>query len=94
METGWHDHYYDVLEFYYWEPQHTDRARFLGKGSKYVQIKEHLRSIEVPLNHIITLFFLLAPMGFRESFFKNLFNRTFESDLLLLRGRGLDATLA
>ena len=61
----WNTNYYEILHDYYWEPQN------LGRGSSlYTQITNqqemlgNIRRMEVSLNHVLTLFFSLAPQAF------------------------------
>jgi hypothetical protein len=63
--SSWNDEYYDIIDFYYWEPQHLGKKKY--DNSKYANVLEvisHLRKIEVPLNHIFNIFFRLAPNDF------------------------------
>jgi hypothetical protein len=84
MEQSWQDHYYDSLGFYYGEPQHLSPLRFgAEKGYKFPKVRKRLQRLEVPLNHIITHFFLLAPNAFCNSLFRELFNREFDTDIVL-----------
>lgn len=59
---GWTDEYREIVEFYYWEPQHIGRAgagpRFAGADEMYA----HVNTLEVSLNHILNLFFSLYPI--------------------------------
>lgn len=52
----WTDEYREIVEFYYWEPQHIGRAngtkRFKGADDMYL----HVNNLEVSLNHILNLF--------------------------------------
>ncbi len=61
--AAWPDAYWSALEFYFWEPQHLnrfsppspDKKRGLG------DVMSRLRAKEVPLNHLFSIFFSLAP---------------------------------
>jgi hypothetical protein len=65
----WNDAYYEMLEFYYWEPQHLGRAKKTNGFVKTVDaITARLRTIEVPLNHLLEFFFALAPKDFTSRF--------------------------
>ena len=61
----WTSEYYDVMEFYYWEPQHLGKIK--NPKSRYNnQFKslEHIRNMEVSLNHMFNVFFRLTPSKF------------------------------
>ena len=77
MEIGWQDYYYDILEFYYAEPQHLNRLKYgPEKTWKFPKVRKRLQRLEVPLNHIMTHFFLLAPDDFCAGLFGEMFRRT------------------
>ena len=74
MENSWLDSYYEAVAFYYAEPQFLDPMRYpAAKGWKFPEVKKHLQKVEVPLNHNIAQFFLLAPNALRKELFKRLF---------------------
>jgi len=84
VESNWLEGYYEALEFFYWEPQHIFPKRdstteldtlvkIVKKASRVEDVKEHLRKMEVTLNHNIRQFFLLAPNALRNRLFKELF---------------------
>lgn len=90
MEHRWHNHYYDLLEFYYTEPRNLNPLKFgAEKGFKFPKAKKRLQGLEVPLNHIITYFFLLAPNALCKALFGELFGGPFSADLVL-QGRNVD----
>src|SRR6267143_6945853 len=58
----WTDEYESILEFYFWEPQHLNRrAHTSGKNPGVDVVLDRLRTKEVPLNHLLGLFFRLVP---------------------------------
>jgi hypothetical protein len=87
---GWEDHYYDILEFYFAEPQHLNRLKYgPEKTYKFPKVKKRLQRLEVPLNHIMAQFFLLAPDAFCRALFTEMFDRRFEHEFVLY-GRDVD----
>lgn len=68
MARFWNANYYDLLEFYLFEPQHI--APKLGSdGKRQRSVPESLRRLkrlETPFNHIFSLFFRLAPSSMIE----------------------------
>ncbi|MEJ2649900.1 MAG: hypothetical protein P8016_16015 [Sedimentisphaerales bacterium] len=62
FERDWTSEYYEILEFYFWEPQHLGRAK--SSKCRYatpVEALKHVQKMEVSLNHMLNLFFRLAP---------------------------------
>lgn len=61
----WNTNYYEILQDYYWDPQHLDRGRLkpprFGNDKKVLW---HIHQMEVSLNHLLALFFSLAPRDF------------------------------
>lgn len=93
MEIGWQDYYYDILEFYYAEPQHLNRLKYgPKKTNKFPKVRKQLQLLEVPLNHLMTQFFLLAPDVLCGGLFTEMFGGRFE-DKFALYGRDVDAEL-
>jgi hypothetical protein len=66
---SWVDHYYESLEFFYWEPQHLNRKRIDG-STKPFDVYKRLGSIEVTLNQIMVQFFSLSPKSVRNRVFE------------------------
>ncbi len=61
----WNTNYYEILQDYYWEPQHLDCGRLnLPRFSNDRKMLWHIHQMEVSLNHILALFFSLAPRDF------------------------------
>jgi len=56
---NWTDEYSEIVEFYYWEPQHIGRAKGERRFTGAVEMLDHINNIEVSLNHILSLFFSL-----------------------------------
>ena len=53
----WTDEYREIVEFYYWEPQHIGRAGGQKKFKNADEMYEHINRIEVSLNHVLNIFF-------------------------------------
>lgn len=61
----WNTNYYEIIQDYYWEPQHIDRAkREHPKYGNDKQVLWHIHQMEVSLNHLLALFFSLTPRDF------------------------------
>jgi hypothetical protein len=97
MKPNWLDSYYEALEFFYWEPQHIrpktpaaaefEQLAKIGKqSSKVEQFKNHVRKMEVTLNHNIAQFFLLAPDSLRNHLFSELFCHEFDESFEMENG--------
>ena len=56
----WNAHYYDFLRHYYYEPQKLNR-KSTGLQKTEAEVFADLSQQEVSLNHVLTLFFVLAP---------------------------------
>lgn len=83
----WTSEYYDVMEFYYWEPQHLGKIK--NPKSRYnnqYKSLEHIRNMEVSLNHMFNVFFRLAPSNFVNSLV-NVTCDTKVKDKFLMQGR-------
>jgi len=66
--SEWTSEYYDVMDFYYWEPQHLGKIK--NPRSKYHNPQkslEHIQKMEVSLNHMFNVFFRLAPSNFTNN---------------------------
>ncbi len=59
---NWTDEYREIVEFYYWEPQHIGRAGGKKIYSGADEMYEHINKLEVSLNHILNIFFSLFPI--------------------------------
>ena len=68
--NSWVEHYYEGLEFFYWEPQHLGRKRAENATMYFADVRKHLRSMEVTLNQLMLQFFSLAPPSFRNRVFE------------------------
>ena len=90
MERSWTDCYFESLEFFYWEPQHLGRKKHAdSKLDSIVKVREHLRVMEVTLNHHFSQFLSLAPHEFRRQLFQRIFSSPFEGDYRM-HGRGVE----
>jgi hypothetical protein len=68
--------YYDTLSFFYWEPQHIGRKKYVDPQLKAEsEVQNHVRTMEVTLNHQIKQFLTLAPGSFRNCLFKSALGR-------------------
>jgi hypothetical protein len=66
----WPREYYGLLEHYHWEPQWLNRhAKAKSTDRPINQIFDSLNRAEVPLNHILNLFFSIAPDSLVSRFF-------------------------
>lgn len=53
----WTSEYYDVMEFYYWEPQHLGKIKNpKSQYSNQLKSLEHIQNMEVSLNHMFNVF--------------------------------------
>lgn len=75
FSSTWSDEYREIVEFYWWEPQVFGRSqknyhRFKTADEMWASVSRK----EVPLNHILNVFFALFPLekltvfGFDESY--------------------------
>jgi len=78
MKDGdWTSQYYDVSEFYYWEPQHLGKIK--NPKSRYnnqQDVLDHIQNMEVSLNHMFNVFFRIVP----SQFINTLLNETCNID--------------
>ena len=83
-EDSWVERYYEALCFLYWEPQHLGRKRYEGAGfDTLAKVQEHIRRIEVTLNHIIKQFLSLSPGALRNRVFEFALQRPISGDFML-----------
>lgn len=79
----WTSEYYDVMEFYYWEPQHLGKIK--NKESRYNNAKKalkHIQNMEVSLNHMFNVFFRLAPSTFTNKMINECFNKSIKEKFM------------
>ena len=57
----WTDEYREIVEVYYWEPQHIGRAGGRKRFKNSDEMYRHINKIEVSLNHVLNVFFSLYP---------------------------------
>jgi hypothetical protein len=71
MKRSWTEEYYDIVDHYFWAP---DRLGHLSNPLRALkspaEIMARLRRIEEPLNHILGIFFSLAPSGFIQEVYR------------------------
>lgn len=71
MKPTWTKYYYDILDFYYWEPQHLGKIKNPNRKYRtYDDIFDHLGKMEVSLNHQLALFFNIIPEGISNGLLK------------------------
>ncbi|MBW4540663.1 MAG: hypothetical protein KME43_16165 [Myxacorys chilensis ATA2-1-KO14] len=81
MASTWNTEYYDIMSFFYWEPQHLGKKGY--PESKYQSVKEvmdHLKAMEVSLNHQFNLFFRLLPESLYLHFFRSVISGLVEEN--------------
>lgn len=85
---SWTEEYYDLVEHYFWAPDQighrSDKDRKLKKPA---EVMARLRRNEEPLNHILGLFFALAPISLVHDIFRGHCNVEADAHLLTLMGR-------
>jgi hypothetical protein len=71
---SWAEDYYDAMTHYAWAPDeldhHSDRDRHKGKRPSPYDTVTRLRRLEVAFNHILAIFFCLAPSRFVAELFE------------------------
>jgi len=80
----WTSEYYDIMEFYYWEPQHLGKIK--NPKSRYNNEKkalQHIQNMEVSLNHMFNIFFRLAPSSFVNQIITNCFGKNIQESFTL-----------
>jgi len=80
----WTSEYYDIMEFYYWEPQHLGKIK--NPKSRYTNEKkalQHIQNMEVSLNHMFNIFFRLAPSSFVNQVTTNCFGKNIQESFTL-----------
>lgn len=71
MSRGWADEYENIVEFYFWEPQHLNRYRRADRPVLSSEaVLAALRKREVPLNHVLSIFLRLAPQELVARWFR------------------------
>jgi hypothetical protein len=67
----WPQEYYHALEHYYWEPQKLNRHANAKRGKNEVEeVLRGLHKSETALNHILNVFFNIAPHPLVTRFFR------------------------
>jgi len=70
----WSEEYANILEFYFWEPQHLNRISPSKEKRRPVnEVISALMKREVPLNHQLNFFFRLAPVGLKARWLGSIF---------------------
>ncbi|MBN4050368.1 hypothetical protein JYT28_01280, partial [Desulfobulbus sp. AH-315-M07] len=83
----WTDFYYKVVEHYFWRPQGIGRMTDPSKsGLGWSHWREKLREHEAPLNHILDLFFHMAPQELLDRAASGLMDRSLSRLRLVTAG--------
>ena len=78
MKGGWTESYYDALEFFYYEPNHIGKIKYIDSKINTVEkMRDKLSKMEVVLNHHFDFFLRIAPDSFRNNWFSKLFSKPF-----------------
>ncbi|MCB1194402.1 MAG: hypothetical protein KDK90_28475 [Leptospiraceae bacterium] len=71
--SNWNEEYYDIIEFYYWEPQHIGKKKYEDANfNSMEEVKTHLLNMEVSLNHQFNYFFRLIPKEILNEIFQGI----------------------
>ena len=63
--------FYEIYDFFYFEPQHLGKIKNpKTKYDTHTKVMEHLKGMEVTLNHITNAFFTFLPSRFLHKFFE------------------------
>lgn len=93
IRSDWAAEYYEIIEFYFWEPQHIGRTpkskMRLGKPHLIV---EHAAKHEVSLNHVMNIFFRLVGDDFKNRWFAQSF-KNYQLDRYHLTTRGQTSSI-
>ena len=76
MNSTWNEEYYEIIDFYHWEPNHLGMQ--LIPQSSFQGIEDILKNIkrkEVPLNHQMNIFFRLVPNTFLRELIRSFFDQ-------------------
>lgn len=61
--STWCDEYRDIIDFYFWEPQHLGRKKDPDTPYQtFALCWEHVARMEVALNHLLNIYFALVPL--------------------------------
>jgi hypothetical protein len=81
MGNSWVDVYYEAVDLYYGEPQHLARKSYeRAKSKPRIAAQEHVKRIEVSLNHQLKQFFAIAPRSLRNCLFEKAFGPSIPGD--------------
>ena len=81
---SWNEVYNEIIDFYFWEPQHIGRTKC--QDPKYKGLKEvlnHIDQMEVSLNHQLLFFFSLLPSSIAKELFEKSLNNKFDDNFAL-----------
>lgn len=84
---GWTSEYYDIVSFYYWEPQLLNRQNKRDPKKSHTDVIARIKRLEVPLNHILNIFFALTPNSLQQRFFGTLVDTNLIRDVFEIAGR-------
>lgn len=81
MKTSRTEIIYEIYDFLYREPQHIGKIKNPNsKYNDYDKVMNHLKLIEVTLNHMVNIFFTFLPSRFLHSFFEKSLNKPMWTD--------------
>lgn len=85
MTRPWTEEYYDIVDHYFWAPDRLGHlSNPLRKLKKPADVMARLRRIEEPLNHILGIFFALAPSRFIQELYRECAGVEIDAPLRLL----------
>lgn len=81
----WTDIYYEIIDFYYWEPQHIGKTRLNNTKFKNVEsVINHISNLEVSLNHILNIYFSMLPSEMLLTIFQSISKKVVPDDYQLM----------
>lgn len=64
MSSSWNEEYFDIINFFYWEPQHLGKKKYdTSRYNSLEKVLSHIKNMEVSLNHIFNIYFKLIPLN-------------------------------
>jgi hypothetical protein len=71
-EVSWAEVYYEMVDYFYWDPRTLGQKKYADSRLKTLDaVMDHIRKIEVTLNHQIKQFLSLAPLSLRNHLFES-----------------------
>ncbi len=94
QEDSWVHSYYEALSFFYWEPQHLGRKKYVDATYNTAdKVMKHLGVMELTLNHQIKTFLSIAPCSLRNRLFQAALGRSIAGEFVMV-GRDVDKLYA